>query len=112
MVEAAPIRKCHLNNYYTIKVGREYKPWARKPPCVSLARAGTNDDGPHNPALTMSIMTLTAQTAVLQCHSLYYLETYSPCLLCARGENIGGWAVLSVTAGGPSHLRHLDDGYK
>ena len=35
MVEAAPIRKCHLNNYYTIKVGREYKPWARKRPlCV------------------------------------------------------------------------------
>ena len=67
------------------------------PLCVP-GPAGTNDDGPHNPALTMSIMTLTAQTAVLQCHSLYYLETYSLCLLCARGENIGGWAVLSVTA--------------
>ena len=77
MVEAAPIRKCHLNNYYTIKVGREYKPWARKPPCVSRTRAGTNDDGPHNPALTMSIMTLTAQTAMPQCLSLYYLETFA-----------------------------------
>ena len=86
MVEAAPIRKCHLNNYYTIKVGREYKPGARKRPLCVPDRAGTNDDGPHNPALTMSIMTLTAQAAVLQCLSLYYLETlaaislpYIPC---------------------------------
>ena len=55
--------------------------------------AGTNDDGPHNPALTMSIMTLTAQTAVLQCLSLYYLETFAAISLhtmpCAHGENTG-----------------------
>ena len=75
------------------------------PLCVP-GPAGTNDDGPHNPALTMSITTLTAQTAVPQCHSLYYLETCCNLLYiaCAHGENTGGWAVLSVTAGGPSHL--------
>ena len=68
---------------------------------MSRDRAGTNDDGPHNPALTMSIMTLTAQTAVLQCLSLYYLETFAAVsfiIACAHGENTGDWAVLSVSA--------------
>ena len=87
-MEAAPIRKCHLNNYYTIKVGREYKPWARKRPPVSRARAGTNDDGPHNPALTMSIMRLTAQPRVPQ-SQLVLSRDFRLYMPCAHGENTG-----------------------